>query len=185
MKKILSFLLAFVLILSFAGCGKEEKNKNENGIDIEYYANLGQMPELKYSLGEEVEKVKSELSKAAESDESAETVYSLQEGENNVLIDNGEICYYYKKADPEKGIGYIVNYGTAYGFEIGTVTVEIKEALADYSFKEEALTDENAFFMFGTESGSVIECEFKGNTVLFVFEDSSLCATALYVTEDW
>ena len=185
MKRLLTVLLSLILVFSFAGCGKKEEKSKENGIDIEYYANLGQMPEINYSLGTDVDKVKNELSAMADSEDAGEMVDSVIEGENNVLIDNGEICYYYKKATPEKGIGYIVNYGTSYGFDIGTVIVEVKEALADYSFKEETLSEENAFFMFDTEGGSVLKCDFEGNTVLFVFKDSALCATALYVTDQW
>ncbi len=182
MKKLFACFLCFIIAFSFTACGEKEEKKNEHSVDIEYYANAGQMPEVNYTLGTDPEKIKNELSSEAEK---SEIVYDVIEGENNVLIDNGERCYYYKKASPEKGIGYIVNYGTAFGFPIGSVSVEIEEALADYSYSSEALTEENAFFMFDTEGGSIIKCEFENNTVLFVFKDSALCAAALYVTEQW
>ncbi len=182
MKKIFAFLFCFIIAISFSACGDKEEKKNEHSVDIEYYANAGQMPEVNYALGSDIEKIKSELSAEAEKSES---VYSVTEGESSVLIDNGERCYYYKKANPEKGISYIVNYGTAFGFPIGSVTVEIKDALDGYSYTEEALNEENAFFMFDTENGSIIKCRFEDNTVLFVFKENALCATALYVTEEW
>ncbi len=185
MKKIICCLLCLIFVFSLTACSKEKEKKDSNGIDIEYYAELGQMPELNYALGTDVEKVKNELSATAESDEHEHSAYSVTEGENNVLIDNGDTSYYYKKANPEKGLGYIVNYGKAYGFELGTVSLEIKEALKDYNPIEEPLTEENAFFMFGVESGSIIKCEFEKNTVLFVFDNNALCATAIYVTEEW
>ena len=185
MKRLVCLLLCFIFVFSFTACGKDDKKENKNGIDIEYYAKLGQMPELNYPLGTDVEKVKNELSAAAESEEGEHSVYSVTEGENNVLIDNGEVCYYYKKANPEKGISYIVNYGKAYGFEIGTVSLEIKEALKEFNPVEEPLTEENAFFMFGVESGSIIKCSFDENTVLFVFNENALCATAIYVSKEW
>lgn len=176
MRKILAVLFCLIFIFSFTACGEKEKKKTEHSVDIEYYAKAGQMPEVNYALGSDVEKVKNELSAEAEKSES---VYSVTEGESTVLIDNGEICYYYKKSNPEKGIDYIVNYGTAFGFPIGSVTVEVKEALDGYSYTEEVLNEENAFFMFDTENGSVIKCRFEDNTVLFVFKDNALCATAL------
>lgn len=185
MKKIVAFLMCLIFILTFVGCGKKEEKKSDNGVDIEYYAKLGEMPELEYALGEDVEKVKAELSAVADGEESHDSVYSVTEGENNVLIDNGDICYYYKKAEPQSGIGYIVNYGMAYGFDVGTVTLEIKEALSDYDYTEDALTEENAFFMFDTQEGSIIKCSFDENTVIFVFKDSALCATAIYKTDKW
>lgn len=185
MKKLFIILMSAVMIFSFTGCKDKEKKESSNGIDIEYYAKLGQIPEVNYSLGADVEKVKSELSASQEGEDSHDVVYNVTEGENNVLIDNGERCYYYKKAAPEKGIGYIVNYDTAYGLEIGTVILEVKEALKEYSYREEALTAENTIFMFDTQNGSIIKCDFEGNTVIFVFKDNALCATALYVTADW
>ena len=185
MKRLVCILLCLVFAFSFTACGNDEKKEKKDGIDIEYYAKLGQMPELNYPLGTDVEKVKNELSATAESEEGEHSVYSVTEGENNVLIDNGEVCYYYKKAAPEKGIGYIVNYDKAYGFEIGTISLEVKEALKDYNPIEEQLTEENAFFMFGVEDGTIIKCEIENNTVLFVFDENALCATALYVTKEW
>ena len=184
MKKILSVLIAVCMVFSFAGCGEKEKNTDTNVIDIEYYVSLGQMPECGYQLGDDVETVKSDLSALVET-EGSEAVYEVTEGENNVLIDNGDFCYYYKKANPEKGVSYIVNYGTAYGFDTGAVIVEVKDALADFEYTEEPLNENNAFFMFDTSNGTVIKCNFANNTVLFVFKDNALCATALYTTADW
>ncbi len=185
MKRLLSFFMILVLIFSLSACGKKEEKKSENSVDIEYYAKLGKIPESDYSLGEDVEKVKEELSSKAQAAEDHNVVYSVMEGENNVLIDNGDICYYYKKANPQDGVSYIVNYDTAFGFENGTVIIQIKEALKDYKYIEEAMTEDNAFFMFDINGGSVIKCDFGENTVLFAFKDNALCATAIYVTNVW
>ena len=185
MKKILCLILALVFVFSFTACGKEKKNDNGSGIDYEYFAKSGQMPELNYSLGTDTEKVKSELSAVAESEEGEHSVYNVTEGENNVLIDNGSVCYYYKKANPEKGISYIVNYDKAFGFEIGTISLEVKKALEKFNPVEEPISEENAFFMFGMTSGNVVKCEFGENTLLFVFDENALCATAIYVTKEW
>lgn len=184
MKKIISLIFVFVFAFSLSACGKD-KEENKDNVDIEYYANAGQMPECKYSLGDDVETVKSELSKTAESDESEETVYNVTEGENNVLIDNGTFCYYYKKAQPEKGIGCIVNYGSAYGFEIGTVILDVKNAVGAEKCVEEELNEQNSFFMFGVTDGTALRCSIEDKNVVFIFENNALCGTALFVGNDW
>ena len=185
MKRLLSFFMISVLIFTLSACGKKEEKKGDNSVDIEYYAESGQIPECDYSLGEDVEKVKDELSSKAQAAEDHNVVYSVMEGENNVLIDNGDVSYYYKKADPQSGVSYIVNYDTAFGFENGTVIIQIKDALKDYKYTEEAMTEDNAFFMFDITEGSIIKCNFGENTVLFAFKDNALCATAVYVTNVW
>ncbi len=183
MKKLLSVLLIFGLMLCLTACGEEKKIKNENTVDLEYYAHLGQIPECEYALGDDVEKAKSELNAAADAD--PEKTYYLQEGKRNVLIDSGTQNYYYIKEKAADGISYIVSYETAYGFEIGAIDIEIKDAIADTEYKEEKLSEDNAFFLVGASEGSVIRCEFEKNTILFVFQDNALCATAIYKNDDW
>lgn len=185
MKKIISLMLVFVFMFTFACCGNEKKEEESGTLDIEYYAKLGQMPECNYDLGTDPEKIKSELSSLSESENADNMVYNVTEGENNVLIDNGTLCYYYKKAEPEKGIGCIVNYGKAYGFEIGTVIVEVKKAISGCDYIEEPMNEENSFFMFGVENGTVLKCTAEGNNVVFVFENNALCATAIFTGTDW
>lgn len=178
MKRLVCLLLALVFVFSFTACGKKGEEKDENIVDIEYYAKLGQIPECEYSLGAEVEKVKSELEAAAE--ESEDKMYQLEEGEESTLIYDGTHNYYYENDKQDKGISYIASYDKAYGFEIGEVSVTIKKALGDIEFTEEPLSKDNAFFIFGAQNGSVIKCEFENRTVMFVFDDNALCATAVY-----
>lgn len=185
MKRLLSLVLAFVMIFIFAACKDNEGKKDSNSIDIEYYANLGQMPECEYSLGESVSKINDELSKQFESSDIEEMVYNVSENGNRVLIDNGQFKYYYLKENEADGISYIVSFDTAFGFEIGTLIVEVKDALSDFEYKTAEISKDNVFFLFGSPDGSVITCEFEENTVMFVFENNALCATALYKTSDW
>lgn len=196
MKKIFSVLLCLCLFFSFSACGKENK-KNENFVDIEYYAKLGQLPEAKYCLGDDVDTAVSELSGISEKEsethddadhshnhDEQEFYFEYVEGENDVLLDNGTVSYYYKKAKRAEGISYVVNYDTAFGFEIGTVILEIKEALSDFELKEEPLNEENAFFATYVSDGTVLRAEFEKATILFVFQENELFATAMY-NENW
>ena len=185
MKKILCLILSLVFIFSLTACSDSGEKKKKNNIDIEYYANLGQMPECEYSLSESVSKINEELTKEFESSNIEEMVYNVSEKDNRVQIDNGQYKYFYLKDKEDKGVSYIVNFDTAFGFPIGTLTVEIEDALKDFNYKTEEISKDKVFFLFGSPEGSIIECNFKENTVMFVFENNALCATALYKTSDW
>ncbi len=192
MKKLLCLCLSLILCLSFCGCDNE-KGK-ENKIDLEYYAKLGKMPEAKFTLGANVDKVINELESIETKEnesvvedhnhehdfEKEEFFFEVVEGEKSVLLDNGSICYYYNKANKEKGISYIVNYGTAYGFPLGTIITEVENSLSKIEFSEEKLTSENAFFADYVLNGTVLKAEFEKATVLFVFQENELFATAIY-----
>ena len=193
MKKILSVMLIFCFVFSFAGCGKKKDDGEKKGtLDIEYYTEAGQMPECKYVLGADPETIKADITALIEAEEDSdgghsEIVYDVSEDEEgkNVEINNGTFRYFYKKANPDKGVGCIVNAGTAYGFEPGTVIVEVKEAIAGCDDVEEEANEDNAFFLYGPLMGTVLRCDAGDNTVVFVFADNALCATAIFTGEDW
>ncbi len=193
MKKIISAFLVLVLLFSFTACSKNG-SKKENTVDLKYYASLGQMPEAKYTLGEDPDIVIDGLNKLKEQTEAEheedpnhnhghdeqEFFFEIVQGEKNVLLDNGNICYYFNKENKDKGISYIVNYDTAFGFPLGTVILEVKNALADTEFTEEAITEENAFFASYVLDGTVLKAEFPNATIVFVFQENELFATAIY-----
>lgn len=182
MKRIASLLICFAVIICFAGCDRKNTSSDTNGIDVEYYARLGTIPESEYILSDDCEKVKSELTAKADEDETV--ICNIEEGELSVLISTGDFYYYYEKDKQDKGISCIVALDTAYGFENGTVSLEIKESLSEFTPEESENTD-NLFFMNGLENGSQLKYQFGKNTVIFVFQDNALCATVLYNPENW
>ncbi len=199
MKKLFCIFLSFSIILSLSACSGDKKDKDaKKAADLKYYASIGRMPEAEYSLGTEVDKVKEELSKRLEQEykeqeadpndthghDENEFFFEIFEGENNVLLDNGHIRYYYCKAKKDKGIGYIVNYDTAFGFKLGTVISEIKSAYPDIEFYERPLSSDNAFFADYVIDGTVLSTKFDGATISFVFQENELFATAIFY-EDW
>lgn len=184
MKKILCILLSLLLLLSFVSCGDKEKQSGSE-IDLEYYVKLGQIPESEYQIGSDPEEIKAKLKEIADNPEHDHAVYDVIEGEKNVLIDGGLYNYYYKKVNESNGISYLISYDTAFGFEIGDVIVEVRDAFEGIEFKEEPLTEENTFFLPGASDGSVLTTEISDYTVSFVFVDNALCATALYITDEW
>lgn len=197
MKKLICLVLCFGILFTLCACGGGQ-NKKKDTVDLEYYASLGQMPEADYSLGENPDTVIEGLNGLMESEEAEheedpnhnhehdeqEFYFEIVQGEKNVLLDNGNICYYYNKANENKGISYIVNYDTAFGFPIGTVILEVKEALSHLSLTEEPLSEENAFFASYVMDGTVLKAELEGATVVFVFQANELFATAIY-NDNW
>ncbi len=197
MKKILCLILVLALSFCFTACGNKGEN-NTDTVDLEYYAKLGQMPEAKYCLGENPDTVTEGLNGILKQEEAEhkedpnhahghdeqEFYFEVVDGEKNVLIDNGNICYYYNKANKNKGISYIVNYDTAFGFEIGTVILEVQKALSQIKLTEEPLTEDNAFFASYVLDGTVLKAELEQATVIFVFQENELFATAMY-NENW
>ncbi len=196
MKKLFCLVLCFFILLCATACGNSKK-KNSNEIDIEYYAKTGKIPESEYALGADAEKIKKELSEEYDKflnseggndnhdHDSVEFFYQVNEDDEKVTIDNGTSCYYYLKKHEDKGIAYIVNYGTAFGLEMGTVITEVQKALGDLEFTQEELSEDNAFFATYLNNAAVLKGEFNGIVVLFVFQDNELYATAMYNSKNW
>lgn len=195
MKKLLSVLVCLSLIFVFTGCGDNNK-ENVDNIDLEYYAKIGKIPELDYALGEDPQSIEDELSALApikeelpneqeHNHEVTEFYFEKIEGEKNVLLDNGVAGYYYNKNNKKNGVSLIVNYDTSFGFEIGTVSVEIKNALKDYKFTEKDVNEDNAFFATYISNGTVLETFVNDVGFMFVFQENELFATAIYDKNNW
>ncbi len=186
MKKIFCLILSFVMIISFAACGKDKK-KEIPEVDIEYYAKLGEIPECDYKLGEDPETIKTALSSEEQSaiSEGEEYPYNVTEGEKSVRIDNGDFSYFYEKGKENKGISYIAAFDKAYGFEMGTSVLDVKGSLAGYDYTEEPADDSNAFFLMGVENSTVIRYTFDSTVILFIFQNNELFAAAIYNTDKW
>lgn len=198
MKKIVSIILCFVFIFSLAACGKE-KASNSSNIDLEYYAKLGKMPETDFTLGDDIDEVIKKLTDKQEQFDNeheedldhshdhnqADFIFNVTEGEKNVLIDNGAINYYYNKDNKKNGISFIVNYDTAFEFEIGTLISEVEENLTGYELTEEEPNEEEIFFVSYITDASVLKTQINDVAIIFVFQENMLFATAMYDTNNW
>ncbi len=189
MKKITAVILALLMVFSFTACkkDKDEKKTAKHSVNIEEYAKKGKIPEIKYSLGQDVEVLLTALEAEAEEQQTEhDDAYNIYEGEDKVLISSGGYEFYYLSENEDKGISYIVSYEDAYGFTHDiTLVNEVEEVLSDYKYTKEDLTDKNAFFIIGAEEGTVLSAEFGKNTVSFVFINNALSATAIFKTNDW
>ncbi len=184
MKKVLALVLSCLFLFCLTGCKDTETKKNSSGgVDIEYYAKLGQIPENDITLGTKPQKVKEIIeNRENESEDGHEhSGFNEIEGTNNVLIEEASYDYYYKKADPEKGVVYIVSYTESFGFKTGDIISEVETALNSYDVKKEKANEQNAFFHLGSYSNAqILKIAFEKNSVLFLFENNALCATAIY-----
>lgn len=185
MKRLLCFLTAVFIVISFAGCGKEDTSSENEGMDVEYYLKIGKIPECPYNLGAQVSKVKDELNASAEAD--SDKILEITEGERSVKIQTESFLYYYEKSGESKGISYIVSLDRAFGFELGTIIIEIEEKLQNTGLKKVSESSDLPFFMPYDENYSVLEYQLpdKPNKLIFVFIDNALCATAIYNSENW
>lgn len=187
MKKLMAAVLVSVLVITLAACGKKDKKEDSADVDLQYYANVGQLPEADYKLGENPDTVSSELSAAYEkaAADGEDYIYDVTEGEQSVRIDNGSVAYYYEKDKKDGGVSFIASFDKAYGFENGTTILEIKKAVGDIDCTEEAADENNTFFLFGIQDGTVLKYKFEKNTIMFVFEENMLCAAAIYSNSNW
>ena len=183
MKRLFSLILAVILVFTFAACGKKDDTSKDGGIDLEYYAELGSIPECEYSLGQDIATLKAELEELYNTEE--EAVYNFVQKDDYAEIDSLGFQYYYLNDKESEGVSYIVALDKAFGFNPNTVSVEITDAFKGYDYTEEALNDKNSFFILGAAEGKVIKYKFKKNTVSFVFINDALFATAIYKTGDW
>ena len=184
MKKSLIFLLIITILLSFSACTKSQEEEDKgNGVDIKYYAELGQMPECEFSLHSDVEKVENELSQKASEDE--EFYYNTVIGNKSALIELSDKDYYYLKDKKEDGILYIVNFNGGYGFSADTVSIEIKNALSKYPCTEETANLDAPYARGLSQDSSILKYVFGKNTVIFVFNENTLSAVAVFDSENW
>lgn len=195
MKKTVCLLLALMFVFLISGCKekKEEKKQYTTDVDVEYYANLGQMPEIKdYKLGYSVEDMLSEfaaLESAASEEVEAHShdafFYFINEGKEftSISTSNAEFCY--KNNNREDGISCILSLDGAYGFSKDSIIIEVKEALSDYKVKEETVGEEGLPFMPVIKNADCLTYTFEKNKVTFVFVENALCATAIYNADEW
>lgn len=186
MKKLLCMALGFCILFVFTSCGAAKTASEGDKVDVEYYAKLGKIPESEYSLGAGIDEMQAKLSAAFESaGEDADVVYEVSEGERTVGINTGATQYYYMKDKKTAGVGFMVNYEKAYGFEPGTVIIEVRDALEKFKADEHEASGNELFFLPVTENNTVLSYTFGKYKLMFVFQDNALCATAIYNPENW
>ena len=183
MKKLFALLLCVVLVLGLAACKKDKKEEvTEHTIDVEYYAKIGQIPEHEYHLGSDADEMKQAFIKEDEkNNENSEdghthSVYSYMEEEEFDVLSYKSAKYYYRD---DKKVAAIVSLDASYDFQIGDLLPQVKSALSKLEAEEKKGDKETIFFLPSPESYTYLEYTFGENRLLFVFQDTALCAVAL------
>ena len=169
MKKLTALFVCFCVFMFAAGCG-DENAKTSHGVDIAYFADIGAMPESELKLGDT----------APEQKEDNESYFFYSEGDKG-CASTGEFNYYYDTSEKEPKISAIAGFNTCYGFENGSISIEITKALDSQGidYKERAAGVDELFFLPAGEGRSVIECKSLKHNLIFVFEDNALCAVLI------
>ncbi len=179
MKKIICFALCIVFVLSFTACGKNSSNKGAHGVDIEYFAKLGQINDLEYRLGDDIENTKTKLAETTD-DHGESNYFDYPSGDYTIMTDGTVFCCY-KTEDASAGITHIVKNGDAYGFTIGTVSTQIRDTMSNMGFDatEREASRQDIFFLPAAADMTVLEYRFEQTNVLFVFQEHALSATVI------
>lgn len=179
MKKIISLVLCLVFVLSFSACGKKDISSIHN-VDVEQYIKDGKLSSIGFKLGDDVDEIKSALeSTASYGDETSFSEFEV--GEYTVMSDGAVTCCYKTKSKKD-GITHIVNLYGDYGFAQGTMSTEIRDTMSKLGADadERDAKSGELFFMPSSGNITVLEYAFDENTALFIFEQNSLSAVALY-----
>lgn len=182
MKKVLSFVLVLSFLLCLGGCGKKDTGKTELSVDIKYYADLGQINNIDFKLGDDADTVKDTLNNEEEHTDDDDFFYYDYETADFTVMTNGTVSCCYKTDNKDDGITHIVSFGDAYGFSHGSVSSEVQSTMANLGYKAEERSAEKGelFFLPSSSTLTVLQYDFEKNTVLFVFEENALSATLIY-----
>lgn len=179
MKKFLCLVLCIVLALSFTACGKKASNKSSHSVDVQYFAKLGQINDLDYRLGGDVEESKAKLAETLD-DHEWSNYFDFESDDYTVMTDGTVFCCY-KTENADAGITHIAKCGDAYGFSLGSISTQVRDTMSEMGFDA---TERNAkrseiFFLPTASDMTVLEYEIKDCTILFVFQEHALCAAVI------
>ncbi len=183
MKRILAFLMCICMLFCFTACKeKDTASEPESATDVNIAQAVkdGSIPEGEYKLGDDYDQLFNKLTNNGE-DVDGMLYQRSEEGEYSVLSDaEGYSCYFLTE-EKDKGIVAIATFGDAFGFSHSTMSKELISALDAQGIKAEK-TDADSkdiFFMPSSVGYTQVKCSVENRTVIFVFFDDLLCATAL------
>ena len=179
MKKALSVILCVIFVLSLAACGNKG-GVNNHSVDIEYYAKHGQINDIQFKLGADINEVKTVLGETVD-DHGESNYFDYETGDYTVMTD-GEVACCYKTDLKESGITHIIKYGDVYGFAVGSVSTAVRDTMTDFGYEsvERETKKGELFFLPASADMTVLEYKIKDNTVLFVFQQHALSAAVIY-----
>lgn len=191
--KISALLLALIMIFVFGGCANGDESSDlssvesyDHGVNILAYAEKGEIPELPFEVGHDVQDIKDTFMNYVESGSEIEEL-GIVEGEKTVWLEGGSMMFCYEKAKEENGVSVIVAQEYAYEFGMGIYAPDdIIEAVGSEDYTRAETTDEDAFFLPVTPTNSECIAYSAGDYVLrFIFVEGYLSAVTLTDPANW
>ena len=195
-KKILALILCVACAVSFTACANSEDKEVEkvtsvkpleHSMDILAYAEKGEIPELPFKVGTEVEKVKKEFKSHVESGSEIDDLI-ISEGEKTVWLDGGNMMFCYEKANESSGVSVIIAREYAYDFSLGGVydTEDVITAISSEDYTLEKAKQEDAFFLpVIPDSAECLTYLLDKYALKFIFIDEYLSAVTLTDISLW
>lgn len=179
MKKFFCLILCIIFAFSLSACDKSAGKKSDHSVDVVYYAKLGQLNDLDYRLGDDIESTKTKLSETAD-DHGGSNYFDYTSGDYTVMTDGTVYCSY-KTDDSAAGITHIAKSDDVYGFAIGTISTQVRETMSTmgYDATEREATRDEIFFLPAAADMTVLEYQIKENKVLFIFQEHALGTTLI------
>lgn len=191
---MLSVMLSVLLILSLSACDTaKEDGQNASvssagyAVNIAAYAAKGEIPEISYALGEDIDHLKETFADTLESGSEIHDL-TVDEGDKTVWLDGGSVMFCYEKAKKDAGVSVIVAKEYAYGFAIGGVydAETVIAAMGDAEYTRAAASDDDAFFLpVLPENSECITYQTGAYTLRFVLIDGALSAVTLTDPANW
>ncbi|MBQ4131258.1 MAG: hypothetical protein IJD71_02840 [Clostridia bacterium] len=192
--KLIATVLSLAICLSFAGCAKNEEKSPTTSVkplahslNIVGYAEKGEIPEIPYALGHDVENLKETfMSHIEEGSEIIELI--VQEGQEDVWLLGGSMSFCYEKKNKDKGISVIIAQEYAYDFSMGGVydADDVIYAVGLEEYQRAETTSEDAFFLpVIPENSECIKYSINGFDLRFILIDGYLSSVTLTNPENW
>lgn len=155
-KKLIGAVLVLSVSMTFCGCDFNKDTETVTStnassiysVNILAYAEKGEIPEVPFAVGADVETVKSGFKETLQEGSEVEDL-TIDEGETTVWMDGGSSMFCYEKANESAGVGVIIAKEYAYNLSMGGVyTVEdVIEAVGSEEYVRGTATKEDAFFL--------------------------------------
>lgn len=194
--KLLSAFLCLCIIFACCGCNNKAEDNNSDissveslphSMNILAYAEKGEIPEVPYQLGANIDNLKETF---MDHIEAGSEIHGLEisEGENTVWLDGGSMMFCYEKAKAEQGISVLIAREYAYDFSLGGVyaTDDVISAVGSEKYVKAAATNKDAFFLPVIPDNCECITYNAGSYILkFIFIDDYLSAVTLTDSNNW
>jgi hypothetical protein len=154
LKKIISIITVFCAVFALVGCGEETSEKTNSkdtvshSVNILAFAEKGEIPEVPFGVGAEIDKVKSDFKATIDPASEIEDLI-IDEGETTVWMDGGNSMFCYEKANESSGVGVIIAKEYAYDLSLGGVYTldDVIELVGSEEYTRKAATEADAFYL--------------------------------------